>query len=345
LFIAENCPPLATDALLLAVAQLKLTKDVNLYKEVVQLLHSINPNLPESQPDNLWVDTTWRTNKATTDRLEAELKNYKTNLIKESIRLGHNDLAAHYTDIGDLQSALKTLVRSRDFCTTSGQVVALGLDSIKVALKLGNYAHCHSQVSQIMASTSADDSAKALCNIAETLYHFEHKKYDQVVRLLVKVELSRLNEFSDIISVNDVALITTLCALATLSRSAIKTGLLDDTNFRLVLETEPKAKQLLDDFYASRYSLVMKSLEEMHVEFALNLLLASHMNELNKLIRRKAILQFLHPYSQVSITSLAQNFNSDIAIAEADVVAMIEEGVLDARIDKRQNVIMCKVVY
>ena len=37
------------------------------------------------------------------DRLEAELNGYKTNLIKESIRMGHNDLGDFFYGRGDLQ--------------------------------------------------------------------------------------------------------------------------------------------------------------------------------------------------------------------------------------------------
>ncbi len=37
------------------------------------------------------------------DRLEAELNNHKTNLIKESIRMGHNDMGDFYYGTGDLQ--------------------------------------------------------------------------------------------------------------------------------------------------------------------------------------------------------------------------------------------------
>jgi predicted DNA-binding protein len=40
------------------------------------------------------------------DRLEAELNNYKTNLIKESIRMGHNDMGDFYYGRGDLQVSI-----------------------------------------------------------------------------------------------------------------------------------------------------------------------------------------------------------------------------------------------
>ena len=50
-----------------------------------------------------WVDSTERRAASKLDRLETELNGYKTNLIKESIRMGHNDLGDFYYARGDLQ--------------------------------------------------------------------------------------------------------------------------------------------------------------------------------------------------------------------------------------------------
>ena len=44
-----------------------------------------------------------RAHKTTQYRLETELSGYKTNLIKESIRMGHHELADFFYDRGDLQ--------------------------------------------------------------------------------------------------------------------------------------------------------------------------------------------------------------------------------------------------
>ena len=44
--------------------------------------------------------------QATQYRLEAELAGYKTNLIKESIRMGHHELADFFYERGDLQVGL-----------------------------------------------------------------------------------------------------------------------------------------------------------------------------------------------------------------------------------------------
>jgi COP9 signalosome complex subunit 1 len=45
------------------------------------------PNEPEAVLDTEWVDRTQKLVRAETDRLEHELRGYKNNLIKESIRV------------------------------------------------------------------------------------------------------------------------------------------------------------------------------------------------------------------------------------------------------------------
>jgi len=51
------------------------------------LLQEIGPQEAEAQRDQSWIDKTNKQNEAETIRLEAELKGYKNNLIKESIRV------------------------------------------------------------------------------------------------------------------------------------------------------------------------------------------------------------------------------------------------------------------
>jgi COP9 signalosome complex subunit 1 len=50
-----------------------------------------------------WADSVEARAQATQYKLESELNGYKTNLIKESIRMGHHDLADFFFSRGDLQ--------------------------------------------------------------------------------------------------------------------------------------------------------------------------------------------------------------------------------------------------
>jgi len=87
-FIALRSSTLQADALKHAIHLIKdSTLDVSLYQETVEQLRIVDPGSQESILDRSWVENAIRTTKITTEKLEAELKNYKNNLIKESIRV------------------------------------------------------------------------------------------------------------------------------------------------------------------------------------------------------------------------------------------------------------------
>jgi COP9 signalosome complex subunit 1 len=87
-FIALKSSTLQVDALKLALRLIKdTTLNVSLYQETVEQLRLVDSTSDESVLDRSWVENSTRSTKITTEKLEAELKNYKNNLIKESIRV------------------------------------------------------------------------------------------------------------------------------------------------------------------------------------------------------------------------------------------------------------------
>ena len=70
-----------------AISEARGGIDVKQYEKAVAALHNIIPNDPDAEKDTAWVDRMTKHVKAETDRLELELKGYKNNLIKESIRV------------------------------------------------------------------------------------------------------------------------------------------------------------------------------------------------------------------------------------------------------------------
>lgn len=57
----------------------------------VAAIHEIIPGDPNATPDVAWREKINKQIKAESDRLETELKGYKNNLIKESIRVGDSN--------------------------------------------------------------------------------------------------------------------------------------------------------------------------------------------------------------------------------------------------------------
>jgi COP9 signalosome complex subunit 1 len=69
------------------VREAKGQRDVHRYKAAWDCIRHVAPGELEAGRDDTWIEQTERENKAETARLESELKGYKNNLIKESIRV------------------------------------------------------------------------------------------------------------------------------------------------------------------------------------------------------------------------------------------------------------------
>lgn len=97
-FIADRCPSLQVDALKLAITELRNTNTLHVSR-YINLVRKLNEAVKfgahgsaSVSNDLLTVDKAWADNqmlkaKQQTDLLEGELKNYKRNSIKESIRV------------------------------------------------------------------------------------------------------------------------------------------------------------------------------------------------------------------------------------------------------------------
>lgn len=172
IYIADHCPSLRVEALKMALNYVMTTYNITLYqqlhKKVAQVSSSTGP-LPDvaaiaaaaagnsaSQSsvqditpfDPAWIELKSKKAAQKLEKLDNDLKNYRMNSIKESIRRGHDDLGDHHLSCGDLSNALKCYSRARDYCTSGKHVVNMCLNVIKVSIYLQNWSHVQSYVSK-----------------------------------------------------------------------------------------------------------------------------------------------------------------------------------------------------
>ncbi|EDS35568.1 conserved hypothetical protein [Culex quinquefasciatus] len=153
IYIADHCPALRLESLKMAINYVTTTYNVTLYQHLHKKLADLSggSTLPDvaaqssSQDvpsfDSAWVETKSKKSALKLEKLDCDLKNYKANSIKESIRRGHDDLGDHYLNCGDLSNALKCYSRARDYCTSGKHVVNMCLNVIKVSIYLQNWSH------------------------------------------------------------------------------------------------------------------------------------------------------------------------------------------------------------
>ncbi|CAN6711145.1 unnamed protein product [Malus baccata var. baccata] len=127
------------EALRMTYDEIKKGENTQLHKEVVQ---KIGGRLgPEYGMDVAWCDAVDRRAEQKKEKLENELNAYRTNLIKESIRIGYNDFGDFYYAHGQLGYAFKNYVRTCDYCTTSKHIVHMCMSSTLVSIEMGQFTY------------------------------------------------------------------------------------------------------------------------------------------------------------------------------------------------------------
>ncbi|KIW56154.1 hypothetical protein PV05_04836 [Exophiala xenobiotica] len=337
--IASCSTVLAEEAARMAVVEAKKGADVRNYQEAVALLKraSKGKNV-ENLLDPVWAAQQEKKNSAETARLENELKGYKNNLIKESIRMGNEDLGTHYYTIGDLNNAVKAYSRMRDYCTTATHIASTAFRIVAVAIEQKNWLAVQSQVHKIRNLQMKPDDMnrnQPKAQAAMGLQQMSIGEYREAATSFLNVDPSIGDSYSDVISSNDVAVYGGLCALASMNRSELQANVLENNSFRNFLELEPHIRRAINFFCATKYSQCLEILESYRADYLLDIYLQPLVSDIYKKIRTKSVIQYFVPFSKVTLASMEKTFGSppDKPTFLDEIEALIRDGKLDARVD------------
>ncbi|KAI4142047.1 MAG: hypothetical protein L6R39_005103 [Caloplaca ligustica] len=357
LLIGTTSTLLASEALRYAVAEAKQGKDVGRYDMAVAAIHEIIPGDPNATPDVAWREKINKQIKAESDRLETELKGYKNNLIKESIRMGYDDLGQHFHRTGNLVESVKAFGRMRDFCTTPSHVVIMNLRLISVSIDQGNWLAVQTNVQKLRSPgqqfaeaqrlTAKLSAAMGLALLASGNYKEAAQEFIDTDPRMIQARLDDPADeeaFNEVLTPNDIAVYGGLCALASMDRADLQKQVLDNGKFRSYLELEPHIRRAITFFVSSKYSSCLSILESYRSDYLLDLHLQQHLGELYLQIRSKAIQQYFIPFSCATLAALAAAFDTDEQTIAQELTRMIKRGNLDARIDLVGRMLVAKTV-
>jgi len=336
-FIASHNDKLRPDALRLARDEVKRRGNTALYTELSALDAEAFPR------DDVWFEAVHKKAAQTLEKLEADLTTHKTSLVKENIRMGHNDLGEFHSECGDFPQSLKSFVRTRDYCTTSKHTVSMCLNVIKVSIHMANFTHVANYVTKAESTPDASDALlMAKLKVASGLTLLDSKKYKLAARKFLEVSAEFGSGFNEIVSAQDVALYGGVCALASFDRQELRTRVIDNAAFRSFLELFPDVRELVHDFYGSRYASCLSYLDKMRPDLVLDLHLHAHLNTLYDDIRSKALIQYFSPFMTVDLTRMAAAFNREVMDLEKELAKLIMAGMIPARIDSQNKVLYAR---
>lgn len=299
--------------------------------------------------DAMWVEQKTKKAALKLEKLDNDLKNSKSNSIKESIRRGHDDLGDHYLSCGELANALKCYSRARDYCTSGKHVVNMCLNVIKVSIYLQNWSHVLSYVSKAECTPDFAEAQGRELNqpvitrlkCAAGLADLATKKYKSAAKHFLQANFDHC-DFPDMLSNNNVAIYGGLCALATFDRQELQKNVISSGSFKLFLELEPQVRDIVFKFYESKYASCLKLLNEMRDNLLLDMYLAPHVKPLYTMIRNRALIQYFSPYLSADMRKMSEAFNSSISALENEIMQLILDGQIQARIDSHNKILYAK---
>ncbi|KAI9654701.1 MAG: hypothetical protein M1831_005288 [Alyxoria varia] len=349
--IGTSSKVVAVDALKLALTEAKKGKNVRRYLDIAGYLQKHYPKAG-IQTDQRWVEDTKRQVAAETERLEGELKGYKNNLIKESIRMGQEEIGAHYLAIGDLGAALHCYHRMREYCTTTKHISEMNLKIIITSIRQGQWLTVSTSIQRVQGMTHSQEDANIISAIAPPLLglaslcsgdyrsaaqHLTASKPDFMnmagdtsgstylsgpsasgpSSITSTSSIAGINFAREAFSPNDVAVYGALCALATYDRHTLQSRVLESQNFRSFLELESHLRRAIAAFVGAKYTEVLNILELYRPDYLLDVHLQRHVHPLWELIRKKCMVAYFEPFSRVDIKSMVAAFGSNIAVIAA----------------------------
>lgn len=341
--IANICPFLAHDALSLALRIIeKEYLDVALYEKLSEKLSTLDTGF---LADSKWIESTSQNSKVIEEKLEMELKSYRNNLIKESIRMAHGDIAEHHYSSGNLLAAARAYSRMRDYCTTSKQILDMYMSNIQVSIEMSDFTAAANYVAKIRALTDCKEKEELVpkINVVEGLVALANAKYKDAAKAFLEVPASLGIGYSHVASMNDIAWYVVLCALASFSRTELVNSLVKNADFAPVLELDPLLREMLFMFLDSRYSELFTLLQKQQCVLETDIYLINVLEEIYRHIRQHCILQYFTPYTTIELSKMATAFNTDPTSLQQELKCMVENGTLKGRLDTAKGrLVACK---
>lgn len=387
-FIADHCQSMRVEALNSAINYIKeSTYNVKDYIRLIKKLQEARgENVP---PDNVWMDTKTKQAGLRFERLDNDLKNSRSNSMKENIRRGQDDLGDHYLDCGELENAFNAYAKSRDYVITPRSQINQCLNMIRVSIFLKRWAAVSSHVLKAEPQPINDNPAVAtklhcaagLCDLNMRAYkraakhfistNFEHftnnrcsiatsvpgSSSSAVASSSMQPCNSFVGSFSvphnerdissspgqwEILAPVNIAVYGSLCALATYSRQELATHLINSASFKQFAELDPQLREAVARFHESKYAECLSILQEVKSVLLLDMYLAPHVERLYRAIRNKALIQYFEPYSTASMHKMAAAFNTSVTDLEKEMITLIYDGVIKARIDSHSKILYAK---
>ncbi|KRX72011.1 COP9 signalosome complex subunit 1 [Trichinella nativa] len=335
LFIANRCPSLRAQALLLALQKVKLTSNYHLYSVIHGKLTELSKKrsfmgetaitVPPFDAD--WFEVQKRKAKAKFEKLDQELNVYRCNSIKESIRRGFLYLGEHHLEMGELSKAYKCASKAIQHCCDKTTMLSAQLTFIKLCIYTQRWSEVIS-VSEAAIATieSENERSRSLMPYLGKLYaakgiaYLCEGEFKKSAHAFLKVDIENF-----LFPENDV--------LKEKMASKCDAEQLEEiSKERKLMEENLIVREILQTYIDCQYKKLFSLLDSIRTRLSIDVYIEPHVNSLYMRIRNRSFAQFLYPYSSVSMQTMASTFDTSVEEIERQLILLIEAGYITDRV-------------
>ncbi|KAH9256466.1 hypothetical protein BASA81_005380 [Batrachochytrium salamandrivorans] len=330
--ISKNSPSLLLSKLAKrAGEEVGSTHDAMVFRQLQASLKQ-NPNEGESQ---IWLERVERENRVRRAQLESSLIKAKSEGGKEGPRLALKDLGMFFVETGDGANATRVLFQGKDYCTSNASHLEMALLVMESSLEFQNYTYASTfaQKAEQLCAKGDGDKIRLVLGLCE----LERKRYKNCGKLLLQL----VNGTLPMITLEDICTVAVMCAMATFTRTEIQLQVLDNQQFKPILERVPVLKDLVLDFTGSNYAKLTKTLEQAAWVLRIDPLLAPHAEFLCRQVFVQAVQQFVSPYANVKLEKMANKFDLSQNKMEHELATLVGQGQIGHfRIDAQNQLLV-----
>mmetsp|Transcript_4465 Transcript_4465/g.8242 ORF Transcript_4465/g.8242 Transcript_4465/m.8242 type:complete len:633 (-) Transcript_4465:168-2066(-) len=307
--------------------------------------HHQHPILYHQTYDPAFPAQAKRESQARLETLEARLATAQSHLTKDSIRTALLALGEFHKRRGELREAWRRVWKSREYVIVGGssmaggsgggaEMIQISLLLIELGVDLRDWAKVHDTIARIehtslgtsSSSNNPDNASDSLyrskLRAAQALTQLSSRNYLEAAKLFASTSIDLTNQFSNVISAEDIATYGALLGLATFHRKQLHEYILDG-NFKARLELVPTLRTALMHYSRAEYGPCLKILGEAEKEWILDIHLHHHLGGLMDRIRDRCIVQYFTPYSSASLVTMGKVFGCGVEEMEAMVCRLL----------------------
>ncbi|KAG7155570.1 COP9 signalosome complex subunit 1-like [Homarus americanus] len=321
-FIADRCPQLRVEALRMAIQYVQTTYNVNLYtqlhrkmQEAVSGANAGNASLPDIAGGQVGggvvatlpvLDMQWVESRA--KKAALKLEKLDTDLKNSKVNSIKESIRRGHDDLGDHYLDCGDLSNALKCYSRARDYCTSFRHIINMCLNVIKVSIYLNNWSHVLSYVS---KAQATPEVSESR---------AAAKSFLGAQLDAC-DFPDLLSTSNVAI-----------------------SFKLFLEVEPQLRDIIFKFYESKYAFCLKLLDELKDVLMLDMYLAPHLNTLYTRIRNRALIQYFSPYMSADLEKMATAFNTTISALEDELMALILDGQIQARIDSHNKILYAKAV-